>query len=83
MKFDEEGNPFSIHYERLAPMLLNEMQRQQRVNEEQRAQLAMETKRNSSQQSLIDEQRSMIAALAHRLERVEEQLAAKVKVAGR
>ncbi len=37
VRFDEEGNPFSVHYEQLAPMLLNEMQKQQRTIEEQRA----------------------------------------------
>ncbi len=31
VRFDEEGNPFSVHYEQLAPMLLNEMQKQQRT----------------------------------------------------
>ena len=30
-RFDEEGDPFSVHYEQLAPMLLNEVQRQQRT----------------------------------------------------
>ena len=31
VRFDEEGRPFSVHYERLAPMLLNETQKQQRT----------------------------------------------------
>ncbi len=33
MRFDEEGKPFSVHYEQLAPMLLNEVQKQQRTME--------------------------------------------------
>ena len=37
VQFDEKGMPFSVHYEQLPPMLLNEMQKQQRTIEEQRA----------------------------------------------
>ncbi len=33
VRFDEEGKPFSVHYEQLAPMLLNEVQKQQRTIE--------------------------------------------------
>ncbi len=33
VRFDEEGEPFSVHYEQLAPMLLNEVQKQQRTIE--------------------------------------------------
>ena len=33
VRLDEEGKPFSVHYEQLAPMLLNEMQKQQRTIE--------------------------------------------------
>ena len=65
---DAEGRPHSVRYHVRAPMLLNEMQKQQRVIQEQRTQLALEAQRNS-------EQRSLIAALADRLERVEESLA--------
>ena len=33
--YDEEGLPFSVRYHLLGPMLLNEVQKQQRVNDEQ------------------------------------------------
>jgi hypothetical protein len=62
VQFDEEGRPFSVHYEQLPPMLLNEIQKQQRVNE--------------GQAVVIDEQRRVIAALADRLEAVEAGLVA-------
>ncbi len=29
VRYDDEGKPFSVHYEHLAPMLLNEVQKQQ------------------------------------------------------
>jgi len=31
VRFDEEGKPFSVHYEQLPPMLVNEVQKQQRT----------------------------------------------------
>ena len=65
---DAQGRPHAVRYHVLTPMLLNEMQKQQRVIQEQRTQLALEAQWNS-------EQRRLIAALADRLERVEESLA--------
>ena len=52
--FDEQGRPYTVRYHLLAPMLLNEVQKQQ---------------------SVIAEQRSVIAALAGRLAQVERALA--------
>ena len=45
VRLDEEGKPFSVHYEQLAPMLLNEVQKQQRTDEEQRRVIATLTAR--------------------------------------
>lgn len=59
--FDGEGRPFSVHYERLAPMLLNELQKQQRTDEEQSA--------------VVENQRRTIASLVARLEALERELA--------
>ena len=36
---DEEGKPFTVRYGHLAPMLLNELQKQHRMIEEQGAQI--------------------------------------------
>ena len=57
-----EGQPYSVRYHVLPSLLLNEMQKQQRTDE--------------SQVGVIGKQRQVIAALASRLERVEQQLAA-------
>lgn len=38
--FDEEGEPFAVRYQFLAPMLLNEVQEQKRVIDEQRGTIA-------------------------------------------
>ena len=59
---DEEGNPLSVNYQMLTPMLLNEMQKQQRTDE--------------GQAVVIEEQRQVIAALSARLEEIEQKLAA-------
>ncbi len=75
VRWDDEGKPFSVQYEQLAPMLLNEVQKQQRtiegqasVIEEQRAQLGLEGERN-------EEQEFQIATLVVRLDALESQLA--------
>ncbi len=54
---DDEGRPLSVRYEFLAPLLLNEVQKQQRTLESQTAQLA--------------EQQELIAAVLARIERLE------------
>jgi hypothetical protein len=59
---DAEGQPYSVRYHVLPSMLLNEMQKQQRTDE--------------SQAGVIEEQRQVIAALASRLEKVEQTLTA-------
>lgn len=59
--FDAEGRPFSVHYHLLVPMLLNELQAQQRTLD--------------NQASVIETQRVGMATLAGRLEQLERQLA--------
>jgi hypothetical protein len=58
--FERDGTPFSVHYEFLAPMLLNEVQRQQRTIEAQASQILA--------------QHSEISALAERLAEIESRL---------
>ncbi len=60
--YDEDGEPYSVRYHVLPSLLLNEIQKQQRVNEEQ--------------QQVVEEQQQVIAALTGRLDTVEQQLAA-------
>ena len=38
--YDEQGQPFTVKYHELAPMLLNEMKKQQRTIEAQHAEIA-------------------------------------------
>ena len=57
---DEEGAPHAVRYQLLTPMLLNEVQKQQRTIHEQR--------------EAIDGQQQVIAALTARVEAVERSL---------
>jgi uncharacterized coiled-coil protein SlyX len=68
---DTEGNPYSVRYHVLPSLLLNEFQQQQRTIEEQRAMLG-------EQRAMLGEQREVIAALAGRLERVEQSVGTRV-----
>jgi len=66
--YDGEGRPKSVQYRLLAPLLLNEAQKQQRTIEEQRARLGLEVERNEAQET-------QIATLLTRLDALESQLA--------
>lgn len=67
--FGEDGAPFAVRYQFLAPMLLNEVQKQQRTIEGQAA--------------VIEEQRTAIAALAGRLEQLESRLGSELEGSNR
>jgi hypothetical protein len=74
VRFDDAGTPFSVHYEQLAPMLVNEMQKQQRtiegqatLIEEQRVRLELEAERNGVQEARM-------TSLLARLDALESQL---------
>ncbi len=60
--YGEDGEPYSVRYHMLAPMLLSETQKQQRVI--------------GLQQQEIQDQKQLIAALTGRLDEMERQLAA-------
>ena len=61
--YDDEGKPNSVQYRLLTPLLLNEMQEQQRTIE--------------GQGSVIEKQHQVIATLSDRLDAVEQTLVAK------
>ncbi len=61
---DAEGLPYSVRYHLLAPMLLNEMQKQQRTIDAQSDVI-------DELRDLKGEQRKLIAALQERVERLE------------
>ncbi len=58
--YDEEGAPYAVRYQLLTPLLLNEVQNQQRTIHDQR--------------EAIEAQQQVIAALAARVEVVERSL---------
>jgi hypothetical protein len=74
VRFDEEGRPFSVHYEQLAPMLLNEMQKQQRTIEAQRDVTRDQATVIEDQRARDDVQEVQIATLLARLDALESQL---------
>ena len=76
VSYDGEGQPYSVRYDVLPSLLLNEMQKQQRVSEEQHRRDEEQAGVIEQQAGLIDEQRQVIAALADRLGQVERLLAA-------
>jgi len=62
--YDEKGQPFTVKYHEMAPMLLNEMKKQQRTIEKQVSVIEAERQENQAQQQEI-------AALTTRLARLE------------
>jgi len=72
---DNEGQPYTVRYQYLAPMLLNEVQKQY-----QRAEA--EAKVIATQQDEINAQNRQIEDLQRRLSRLETLVAAQVKIAG-
>ena len=64
VRYDAAGAPFSVHYHLLAPMLLNEMQKQQRVIESQGSTIEELRGHNA-------EQRALISSLLERVEGLE------------
>jgi hypothetical protein len=62
--YDAEGQPLTVRYQALTPMLLNEVQRQARQISEQRRQLAEQEARLQTQNLQFD-------AIAARLQRLE------------
>jgi hypothetical protein len=71
-----QGQVEAIRYQELTPMLLNEVQRQQRQNERLRATVEQLQKRDATQQAEI-------AALAARLDRLEAATARAATLASR
>lgn len=57
VSYDEEGDPYSVRYQFLAPMLVNEAQQQRRVIAEQRAQIDDLTARLERLEALLESQR--------------------------
>jgi len=61
--YDLEGKPYSVRYHVLTPMLLNELQKQQRTIQAQRARLGLESERNAAQEAAITSLLERLGAL--------------------
>ena len=68
--YDDEGQPFTVKYHEMAPMLLNEMKKQRATAQEQQRSIA----RLEAQQATIEAQQREISALTTRLARVESRV---------
>ncbi len=69
--FDDEGRPFSVRYEFLAPLLLNEVQKQQRTLAAQKARIGVQAAAIESQSAQLAQQQERISAVLARIERLE------------
>jgi DNA repair exonuclease SbcCD ATPase subunit len=72
--YDNDGQPYSVRYQYLTPMLLNEAQRQYRRAEAQAEVI-------KSQEQKIDSQQSQIEEMQQRLSRLEALIGARVNTA--
>ncbi len=68
---DAEGQPYSVRYHVLPAMLLNELQKQQRTLEAQKARIGVQAAAIESQTAQLAQQQERIAAVLDRIERLE------------
>jgi len=91
--FDENGQPSGLHYQLLAPMLLNELQKEHKLVLAQQEALQRQVQQIAEQQEQAVEQRQEIqslklqlqqqnAALQERLSRLESLVSTAVAVHG-
>ena len=69
--YDDEGQPYSVQYHMLPAMLLNEVQKQQRTLEAQKARIGVQAAAIESQTAQLAQQQELIAAVTARIERLE------------
>ncbi len=69
--YDDGGQPYSVRYEFLAPLLLNELQKQQRTLEAQKARIEVQAAAIESQTAQLAQQQELIAAALARIEQLE------------
>ena len=67
---DEQGKPYTVRYEAVNAMLLNEFLKEHRKNEEQRATIAQQQKDIDALKADLKEQRSLISKVSTQLERI-------------
>jgi uncharacterized coiled-coil protein SlyX len=72
---DQEGKPYTVRYEAVNAMLLNEFLKEHRQVEEQKAGLAEMKSVISKQEELIANQQKQIEALTATVQKVNDQIA--------
>jgi hypothetical protein len=71
---DKEGKPYSVRYDQVNAMLLNEFLKEHRKNEEQEATIARLTSTDAKQEATIAKQQKQIEALTAGLQKVSAQI---------
>jgi hypothetical protein len=83
--YDKDGQPYTVKYQYLAPMLLNEVQKQHTVVLAQQDQLQTQLQQISAQRQEIDGLKLQLqqqnASLQERLTKLESYVATQMKVA--
>jgi uncharacterized coiled-coil protein SlyX len=72
---DKEGKPYTVRYDAVNAMLLNEFLKEHRKNEEQGATIELLKSAGAKQEATIAKQQKQIEALAAGLQKVNAQLA--------
>jgi uncharacterized coiled-coil protein SlyX len=73
---DDQGKPYSVRYEAVNAMLLNEFLKEHRRVEEQTTRIGQQEKTANELKSTLVEQQKQIAALSSQMQQVSEQLRA-------
>ena len=71
---DKEGKPYSVRYDQVNSMLLNEFLKEHRKNQEQEATIERLKSTDARQEAIIAQQQKQLEALTVRLEKVSAQL---------
>jgi trimeric autotransporter adhesin len=71
---DKEGKPYTVRYDAVNAMLLNEFLKEHRKNEEQQARIARLQSTDAKQEATIAKQQKQIEALTAALQKVSAQL---------
>jgi len=83
--YDKDGQPYSVKYQLLAPMMLNELQKQHKLVAAQQSELQTQLQQISAQRQEIDGLKLQLqqqnASLQERLSKVESYVATQMKVA--
>jgi uncharacterized coiled-coil protein SlyX len=73
---DKEGKPYTVRYDAVNAMLLNEFLKEHRKNEKQEAIIMQLKSTDAKQEAIIAQQQKQIEALTDGLQKVSAQLAA-------